>query len=137
MIMDVRDVDLDTIWKIRQEVMYPAEELSYVQLPEDASGKHLGLYIDCKLVSIVSVFEQGDILQFRKFATLVSEQGKGYGSRLLQYVMDQAAAEKRSMIWCNARVSASGFYEKFGMYITGDRWWTKDIEFVKMEKQFN
>ncbi|MCG2617398.1 GNAT family N-acetyltransferase [Terrimonas sp. NA20] len=135
--MDIRSVDLETIWKIRQEVMYPAEELNYVQLPDDGSGRHLGLYAGDVLVSIVSLFERGDDLQFRKFATLTREQGKGYGSDLLQYVMDLGVAEGRKSIWCNARVAASGFYEKFGMYTTGGTWWTKDIEFVKMEKQFN
>jgi predicted GNAT family N-acyltransferase len=135
--MDIRNVDLDTIWKIRQEVMYPAEELSYVQLPDDESGRHLGLYVDNVLVSIVSLFERGDDLQFRKFATLVTEQGKGYGSDLLQYVMDLGVAEGSRSIWCNARVSARGFYERFGMHTTGVTWRQKDIEFVKMEKQFN
>lgn len=135
--MDIRNVNLDTIWKIRQEVMYPLEEISYVQLPEDNSGRHLGLYIDGKLVSVVSLFEQGEDIQFRKFATLVDEQGKGYGSRLLDYVMKQAYGDGKQLIWCNARVAASGFYERFGMYSTGDSWWKKDIEFIKMEKRFN
>ncbi|MET0464138.1 MAG: GNAT family N-acetyltransferase [Chitinophagaceae bacterium] len=135
--MDIREVDLHTIWKIRQEVMYPAEELSYVQLPDDASGKHLGLYVGNVLVSIVSLFERDDALQFRKFATLVEEQGKGYGSNVLQYVVALGVAGGYRSIWCNARVSARGFYERFGMRITGDTWWQKDIEFVKMEKQFN
>lgn len=135
--MDIRTVDIDTIWRIRQQVMYPQEQVSYVQLPEDNSGKHLGLYINDKLVSIVSLFEQGKDIQFRKFATLADEQGKGYGSQLLDHVMQQASAEGKQLIWCNARVSASSFYEKFGMYTTGESWWKKDIEFIKMEKRFN
>lgn len=135
--MDVRNVDLDTIWKIRQEVMYPKEELSYVQLPDDELGSHLGLYIDDRLVSIVSLFEKGEDVQFRKFATFDAEQGKGYGSMLLDYIMEQASASGKRSIWCNARVSASGFYQRFGMYTTGLSWWKKDLEFVKMEKQFN
>lgn len=135
--MDIRNVDLDLIWKIRQEVMYPQEELSYVQLPEDGTGEHLGLYVNDQLVSIVSLFEYGPEVQFRKFATLVNEQGKGYGSMLLEYVMDQASSGGKQMIWCNARVNASPFYQRFGMYATGDSWWKKDIEFIKMEKQFS
>ncbi|PZR26891.1 MAG: GNAT family N-acetyltransferase [Citrobacter freundii] len=135
--MDVRNVDLQTIWKIRQEVMYPTEALSYVQLADDESGKHLGLFIDGRLVSIVSLFERGDAVQFRKFATLDAEQGKGYGTALLDYIMQQAIANGKRSIWCNARVLASGFYERFGMYTTGLSWWKKDLEFVKMEKKFN
>jgi len=135
--MDIRIVNIDTIWQVRQQVMYPKEDISYVQLPEDNKGRHLGLYIDDKLVSIVSLFEQGNNMQFRKFATLANEQGKGYGSQLLQHVMQQAGAEGKRLIWCNARVSASSFYERFGMYTTGESWWKKDIEFIKMEKRFN
>jgi len=135
--MDIRIVNIDTIWQIRQQVMYPQEEISYVQLPEDNAGRHLGLYTNDKLVSIVSLFEQGKEIQFRKFATLVDEQGKGYGSQLHHHVMQQANAEGKQLIWCNARVSASGFYEKFEMYTTGESWWKKDIEFIKMEKRFN
>lgn len=135
--MDVRTVDLGIIWKIRQEVMYPHEALSYVQLPDDNTGKHLGLFIAGKLVSIVSLFEQGPDLQFRKFATLSDEQGKGYGSQLLKYVMNEGIAKGKRSVWCNARVNASGFYKRFGMYTTGESWWKKDIEFIKMEKLLN
>jgi len=135
--MDIRNVDLDTVWKIRQEVMYPKEEPGYVQLADDEAGKHLGLFVDDRLVSIVSLFERGDGVQFRKFATLDAEQGKGYGSLLLDYIMKQAFISGRRSIWCNARVSASSFYQRFGMYATGLSWWKKELEFVKMEKQFN
>ena len=112
--MDIRTVDIDTIWQVRQQVMYPQEQISYVQLPEDSSGKHLGLYIGGKLGSIGSLFERGNDIQFRKFATLVEEQGKGYGSQLLGHVMQQAGADGKQLIWCNARVSASGFMKSLG-----------------------
>ncbi len=135
--MDIRTVNIDTIWQVRRQVMYPQEEISYVQLPEDNSGKHLGLYIGNKLVSIVSLFEQGNDIQFRKFATLADEQGKGYGSQLLDHVMQRASTEGKQLIWCNARVSATSFYERFGMHATGESWWKKGIEFIKMEKRFN
>jgi len=135
--MDIRTVDIDTILKIRQQVMYPEEEISYVQLPEDNKGRHLGLYINDKLVSVVSLFEQENAIQFRKFATLANQQGKGYGSQLLDYVIQQAEKEGKQLIWCNARASARGFYERFGMYTTGESWWKKNIEFIKMEKRFN
>ncbi|HEX2847442.1 MAG TPA: GNAT family N-acetyltransferase [Chitinophagaceae bacterium] len=135
--MDIRTVDLDTILKVRQQVMYPEEEISYVQLPEDGKGRHIGLYIDDELVSVMSLFEKGNAIQFRKFATLAKQQGKGYGSRLLDYVIQQAGKEGKQLIWCNARMSARDFYERFGMYATGKSWWKKDIEFIKMEKRFN
>ncbi len=131
----IRKVALDEIWKMRQQVMYPAENLDFVRLDDDATGLHWGLYINEDLVSVISVFHRGNEIQFRKFATLPAEQGKGYGTRLLQFVMDWAVENKKRSIWCNARTSATSLYRKFGMSLTGQRWHKYGIEFVKMEKQ--
>jgi len=37
-------------------------------------------------------------------------------------------------IWCNARLSALPFYERFAMKAVGEPWTKKGIEFIKMEK---
>lgn len=131
----IRKVALDEIWKMRQQVMYPAENLDFVRLDDDATGLHWGLYKNEDLVSVISVFHRGNEIQFRKFATLPAEQGKGYGTRLLQFVMDWAVENKKRSIWCNARTSATSLYRKFGMNLTSQRWHKYGIEFVKMEKQ--
>ncbi len=133
--MTIRKVPLDEIWKMRQAVMYPAESLDFVKLDDDASGLHWGLYNDADLISVISVFDRENEVQFRKFATLPAEQGKGYGTRLLQFVMDWSVENKKRAIWCNARTSATALYRKFGMNSTGERWQKYGIEFVKMEKQ--
>ncbi|HRO69655.1 MAG TPA: GNAT family N-acetyltransferase, partial [Chitinophagaceae bacterium] len=131
----IRKVALDEIWKMRQQVMYPAENLDFVRLDDDATGLHWGLYKNEDLVSVISVFHRKNEIQFRKFATLPAEQGKGYGTRLLQFVMDWAVENKKRSIWCNARTSATSLYRKFGMNLTSQRWHKYGIEFVKMEKQ--
>ena len=134
--MEVREVALETVLKIRREVMYPEESIDFVKLEEDIIGLHLGLYVNNKLVSVTSVFEKNGAVQFRKFATLIEEQGKGYGTALLQYIFDWAIAEGKRSIWCNARISATALYRKFGMELTGKPWQKYGIEFIKMEKQF-
>ena len=130
----VRTVPLQDIWRIRQEVMYPNENIAFVQLDEDEKGIHLGLYEDDELVSVISLFADGDKLQFRKFATITKMQGKGYGTRLLAYIMDWGFKNGYQYIWCNARLSATGMYEKFGMSAAGSSWEKWGIEFIKMEK---
>ncbi|MEW9674323.1 GNAT family N-acetyltransferase, partial [Ammoniphilus sp. 3BR4] len=50
----------------------------------------LGLFEGEQLISIVSLFVRGAEGQFRKFATLTSHQNKGYGSKLLIYVLGEA-----------------------------------------------
>lgn len=133
--MIIREVPIEEIWRVRQEVMYPAETLAFVKLEDDAFGIHLGLYRDEALLSIISLFEKDKTIQFRKFATIVAEQGKGNGTALLQHVMDWATEKGAKTIWCNARLSATGLYQKFGMQQTGDSWKKYGIEFIKMQKQ--
>lgn len=120
---------------MRREVMYPELSIDEVKLGDDESGNHLGLYDGDELVSVVSVFVKQNELQFRKFATHTDRQNKGYGTALLQHVMGVAEQMQCVRIWCNARTSATKFYEKFGMHATGDTWLAKGYEFIKMEKQ--
>ena len=131
----IKEVSLPNVWAMRHEVMYPAETLEFVKLEADASGLHWGLYKEEILVSVISVFVEEGSLQFRKFATITAQQGKGYGSILLQYVMDWAAANHIKNIWCNARTTATAMYRRFGMQPTGAPWHKYGLEFIKMEKQ--
>ena len=133
--MEIKPVPLPDVWRMRQAVMYPAEHLDFVKLEADEAGLHWGVYVNGELVSVVSVFEERGQVQFRKFATRIDQQGKGYGTVLLQYVIDWARHHGKRSIWCNARLSATAIYKKFGMQATGNTWHMYGIEFIKMEKQ--
>ena len=135
--MEIKPVPLADIWAMRQTVMYPQESLEFVKLPDDEAGLHWGVYVRDELVSVVSVFEQYGQVQFRKFATVAHLQGKGYGTALLQYVLEWAKRKGKKSIWCNARLSATGIYKKFGMQATGDTWQKYGLAFIKMEKQLS
>lgn len=131
----IKETRIEGVWHMRQKVMYPNEIIDFVKLENDDKGLHLGLYIADTLVSVISVFEEGDDVQFRKFATEIAMQGKGYGTKLLQYVMDWAVNTGKKSIWCNARIMATEMYRKFGMQPVGEGWVKYGIEFIKMEKQ--
>ena len=114
--------------------MYPANDLDFVKLGEDDRGHHFGVYEKEQLISVISLFMDGDEMQFRKFATIEEMQGKGYGTTLLKYVFDFAQKHHIKKVWCNARTSALSLYEKFGMEQGKDKWIKYGLEFVKMEK---
>jgi phosphoribosylformimino-5-aminoimidazole carboxamide ribotide isomerase len=135
--IEIRDVPLDVVWAMRQAIMYPQETIDFVKLEDDERGTHWGLYDSDKLISVISFFKTNDELQFRKFATIENMQGKGYGTKLLQHVMDWAAENNIQSIWCNARTTATRLYEKFGMKQSGHGWKKYGIDFIKMEKQLN
>ena len=72
---------------IRHKAMWPNKPIDYVRLANDDEGKHFGLYVDTKLISVISLFISKNEAQFRKFATLTEYQGKGYGTMLLKEIM--------------------------------------------------
>ncbi|MDH7461243.1 GNAT family N-acetyltransferase [Chitinophagaceae bacterium 26-R-25] len=131
----IKDAPLEDVLEMRREVMYPAFSIGQVRLKDDEEGNHQGLYVDDNLIAVISVFVRNNIMQFRKFATKEAFQGKGYGTELLEYVMKLAKDRHCNSIWCNARVNAKKFYEKFGMQVTGDTWVQDGYEFIKMVKQ--
>lgn len=124
-------------WIIRQKELYPDLPLSKIQLDEDLNGIHFGLFYQDKLISIVSLFDCGDSYQFRKFATLKEFQNQGIGTILLNHIIKFAKKESKLNLWCNARVSAIGFYKKNG-FVETDNTFTRDgINFVIMTKDLS
>ncbi|MRX38023.1 GNAT family N-acetyltransferase [Flavobacterium sp. LC2016-23] len=113
--MEIRAIKASQTWTIRHEVMWPDKPFEFVQLAEDDSGLHFGVFIGEKLVSIVSCFIDGDEMQFRKLATLEEYQGKGIASELLRFILKLAKEKELKKVWCNARTNKKSFYEKFGM----------------------
>ncbi|MEM1503803.1 GNAT family N-acetyltransferase [Domibacillus sp. 8LH] len=107
-----------------------------MQLKDDGKGLHYGLYSGNKLVSVVSSFEKDAEMQFRKFATLQEEQGKGYGSELLHFLLNEAQKRGVKRIWCNARKEKAPFYQKFGLVETGQCFQRDQKKYMVMEKVF-
>lgn len=134
--LQIRQITAAETWPLRHGVMWPDKPFAYVQLPDDDQGHHYGLFEGDRLVSVISLFVNGDLARFRKFATLTTHQRKGYGSRLLSYLMAQAEALGAARIWCSARVEAAPFYEKFGMREVGERFPYEGMPYVRMEKTF-
>lgn len=130
----IREIQASDTWALRQQVMWPDRPISYVMLEDDPVGTHYGLYQDKLLISVISVFVRNGEAQFRKFATLASEQGKGYGTRLLSYLFEQLYGQQVHRIWCNARADKAEFYRHFGMVPTDQTFTKGGIAYVIMEK---
>ena len=126
----IRKIKMEQTWPIRHEVMWPDQPFDFIKLAADAEATHFGLHINEELVSIISLFPQGAKAQFRKFATLVKDQGKGHGTTLLNHIIDYAKAQGFEQLWCNARVDKTAYYERFGLYPTGETYHKRGIDFA-------
>ena len=123
-------------WRIRQLAMYPEKEITDMELSEDWDGMHFGLYYQYELTGAVSLFIDGTTAQFRKMAVLPNDQGKGFGLQLLQYLVDYCKSQGIENLWCNARVSAIGFYQKLGFATVGETYERNRVSYIKMELTF-
>jgi len=135
--IQIEQIRFDLTWRIRHEVMYPDSAYEVIKLEDDPKGIHFGLFANDQLVTVVSLFNEGKIYRFRKFATIVSAQGKGYGTLMLKHLIAYVSKMGAEKLWCDARRSASNFYSKLGFVCTDQQSVRKGIDFVIMELQLN
>ncbi|MFC0184804.1 Acetyltransferase (GNAT) domain-containing protein [Pseudarcicella hirudinis] len=133
----IREITPSETWPIRHRVMWPDMPASYVQLEEDFNGIHFGLFEEENLISVVSLFVKDGVGQFRKFATEITEQGKGYGAKLLAFLVTESRKRELKELWCNARVSAFPFYQRQDFEVVSETWEKDGVAYGKMRRVFN
>jgi GNAT superfamily N-acetyltransferase len=94
---------------------------------DDPGTRHFGAFDGLRLVGVATFFAEACPLRpgphawrLRGMATLPDMQGRGAGSSLVAEGVEVAKASDATLMWCNARVSARGFYEKLGFTAIGD-----------------
>ena len=114
---------------IRQEMLRKGlpESSCVFQNDDNEQTFHLGAFVDNDLVSVASFYfenhpEFSDEFQYRLrgMATLNEYQRKGLSGELLQMAFPVIKQNMASRLWCNARVSAEGFYLRNGFVTHGD-----------------
>ena len=135
--LQIEQIRPELTWRLRRDVLYPDEPLYAMEMEEDNHGYHFGAFADNRLVAVVSIFLNEGDCQFRKFAVVPQSQGQGVGQVLLAYITNFAISEGCKRLWCNARLSAIGFYVKYGFQQTGDTFSRNGVDYEIMEKLIN
>jgi GNAT superfamily N-acetyltransferase len=129
--MKVLRINASDTYPIRQQVLIPDHDSKKIKFEfdddEDISF-HLGAFKDSKLVSVASfyydrntTFTDQHQYQLRGMATLPEYQGQGLSSELLNMAFPIIKQNFCTLLWCNARVSAVGYYQKVGFVIHEDK----------------
>lgn len=127
--MKVLRINASDTYHIRNLVLRPGKpvEACHFKDDEDEQTFHLGAFIDSKLVSVASFyFEKNPKLEeeyqyrLRGMATLEEHRGKGLSSSLLKTAFPIIKQNFCQLLWCNARTSAQGFYQKVGFEKIGE-----------------
>lgn len=132
----MRRITAAETWPLRQSVLRPGRPLAAAQFPGDdlSSTNHFSAYQNDELVGIASLFlaempEHPGVTawQLRGMATAPEVRGAGFGRALVAACVAFAFASGKKLIWCNARLSALGFYRKLGWEILGEEFDVPDV----------
>jgi len=130
----IKQVATEDTWPLRRDVLYPGQPLAAVRLEQDERAIHFGVLEAGRLVSVGSLFLDGQEAQFRKLATLPEAQGRGYGSLLIRHMRRHCREAGISLLWCNARQTAEGFYTRLGFKRAGEYFVKSNITYTRMEQ---
>jgi AraC-like DNA-binding protein/predicted GNAT family N-acyltransferase len=114
--------EMPLLWWLRAVVLRPGRpaDTAVFTGDDDPETIHLGAFTDDgRCVGVTSLLRR-DGLQLRGMAVAPEAQGQGVGAALLHEAHRVAADEGYDSLWCNARQSAAGFYERHGWTVESD-----------------
>lgn len=125
----VEQVRPEITYGLRQRILRPgmAPAEAFFAGDRDRSSGHFAAYVDHRVVGVASILEEPEDdgpghWRLRGMAVEPAHRGTGVGSALLERVRDFVARSGGGLIWCNARISAQGFYERAGFVAAGAPW---------------
>jgi predicted GNAT family N-acyltransferase len=134
--MNVLQISAQDTYSIRSQMLRPGRPIEdcIFRGDDDEQTFHLGAFVESKLVSVASFYFEKhqsltDEYQFRLrgMATVPDFQGQGLSSNLLKTAFPLIKKNFCTLLWCNARESALGFYQKVGFKEVGEAFDIPDI----------
>ena len=122
----IRQISADDVRPLRHRVLRPGQGYEETRYPGDSRPEtvHLGAFDGDRLVGIASLYREGREgpgWRLRGMATDADVRGAGFGAALLAACADHVAAAGGGELWCNARLSAVGFYQRAGFDVVSEQ----------------
>lgn len=126
---EVREVPAEATRPLRHQVLRPGAPLDALVYPGDDAPvtHHYAAFEDGTLVAVASVYDEAHpdealprpARRLRGMATTPDARSRGAGRALLGAVVERARADGATILWCNARTPARGFYARCGFEAIG------------------
>jgi GNAT superfamily N-acetyltransferase len=128
--IDVEFVRPEILYVLRRDVLRPGQPLSAAMHDYDFQPDtfHVAAFGPRNQVAACATFypepapyEANDhSWRLRAMASLPELRGQGYGAAALRYGIAEIRRRGGTLLWCNARSGAVGFYEQIGFSTVGD-----------------
>lgn len=118
----IKRVSAEEVLPLRALVLREGRAIATAMFPKDdhPSTAHFAYILNGEIVTVASVMKEthksgtAKSFQLRGMATRPDCHGKGFGAQVLKACLAYVQENDGDELWCNARVSASGFYEANG-----------------------
>ena len=128
--MEIKILHIDQIKQLRHEVLWPhkSSTAECVIEPDDVNTTfHMGAVenntvvgTSTFLIDINDKFETKSQYRLRAMATSPTVRGKQVGRKIIEASIEKLRTMGISLLWCDARLEATGFYEKLGLQMKGE-----------------
>ena len=128
--IEVGILTTEKIMKLRHEVLWPhLDSVDKCTIDPDnlESTFHIGAENESEVVGtstfiidINSEFEESNQYRLRAMATSEKVRGCGVGEKIIEAGIAELKSRGVKLLWCDARIIATGFYEKMGFSVKGD-----------------
>lgn len=132
MTLEIRTITAAQTLDLRQRVLWPQKSRSEMILPKDDTALHFGAFQGGALVGVGSFFKDTEqTFRLRKMAVEPRVQGKGIARAVILAAATHIERIGGRSIWCDARVSAVGFYQKCGFSVDTIVFEKSGLDYVK------
>lgn len=124
--------------KLRNEILRQPLGLSFTpeELAKEKDDILIGAFDEDDLLACCMLTKAtSDSLRLRQMAVQNNLQGKGIGASMLHFAENLTKDKGYNKIIMHARETATGFYEKLGYKIVGDKFTEVTIPHYVMEKK--
>jgi GNAT superfamily N-acetyltransferase len=130
----VEQVRPEITYGLRREILRPGRSWLELEFPgdRDRSSGHFAAYVQHEVVGVATVIEEPEddgpgLWRLRGMAVAPENRGQGVGFALLDRVRDFVTRSGGGLLWCNARVTAEGFYRAAGFVTVSAPWDDPDL----------
>lgn len=125
----VKEIKPKDCYFIRHQVLWQHKSFDDcgIDIDDHEGAFHLGVYKGDQLICVASFFKQRQAkfleqhqYRLRAMATLSCAQNTGAARALLNTAFQILKEKGQDLLWCDARIIATGFYEKLGFEKLGD-----------------
>lgn len=120
---EIKFIDPEMTYEIRHSILRPNQSIEDCKYSTDyeEGAFHVGAFYEGRLISIASfcierhpAFPIEKQYRLRAMATLEGYRKLGAGRRVVNFAENIIKERSFQLLWCKARFTAQGYYEKLG-----------------------